>query len=66
MQSRKSNKKSPALWLDSPEAVVASAGNDYEVAAEPSAARAPCPVRFPLRALLGKETPPGENESDRI
>jgi hypothetical protein len=40
MQSRKSNKKSPALWFDSLEAVVAFAGDDYEVAVVPPAARA--------------------------
>jgi hypothetical protein len=39
MQSRKSNKKSPALWFDSLEAVVAFAGDDYEVAGVPPAGK---------------------------
>ena len=54
MQSRKSNKKSPALWFDSLEAVVAFAGDDYEVAVVPPAAR-------PLLALLSDSTPDGRH-----
>jgi hypothetical protein len=37
MQSRKRNKKGPALWFDSLEAVVAFSGEDYEVAVVPPA-----------------------------